>query len=518
MRYALTAEQVRDREMAAVDSGATSMKVLMERAGGALAAEVARRAPTGEIVVVTGKGNNGGDGWVAARALAEAGRAVRVLACAPPDELTGPAAQAAHTAARAGVAWAAAFDGDALLKALEGAAVVVDAVFGIGFAGTAREPYASAIAAMVAARDAGVLVVAADVPSGIDADTGAAQGPAVRASVTVTFSALKPGLLLHPGAAHAGKIAIADVELPVAQVPAGALEVWDPQDYRALLPATEPDAHKGSRGRVLVVAGSHRFAGAAVLAAAGAARMGAGYVIAAVPSPVVSVVQSALPHVVVADIGADDGGGFGPSAAAAVRRLAPHAAAVIVGPGIGLGEGAVALVSELIDGVEVPLVLDADALNALGTEWSRALKAREGRGATTIVTPHPGEAARLLGIKPGDVQANRPAAARCLVGARRVCVLKGARTIVAGARRAAVTRAGNPGMATAGTGDVLAGMLGTLLAQGLEPYEAGVLGAYLHGRAGDLAAADLTETCLVAGDLPTYLPAAVRELTGGSLG
>jgi len=518
MRYALTAEQVRDAEAAAVAAGVTSLEALMERAGGALAAEVARRAPTGEIVVVTGKGNNGGDGWVAARALAEGGRAVRVLACAPPDDLTGPAAVAAHTAAGAGVAWIGAFEADALRQAFAGADAVVDAVFGIGFTGAAREPYASAITAMVAAHDAGALVVSADVPSGIDADTGASQGSAVRASVTVTFSALKPGLLLHPGAAHAGKIIIADVGLPTVPVPAGALEVWDPQDYRALLPAAAADAHKGARGRVLVVAGSHRFAGAAVLAAAGAARMGAGYVIAAVPSPVVSVVQAALPHVIVADVKACAEGGFGRSAAVAVRELAVDADAVVVGPGIGLGEGAVALVTELIEHVDAPLVLDADALNALGTEWSRALAAREGRGATTIVTPHPGEAARLLGIKPGDVQANRPAAARCLVGARQVCVLKGARTIVAGARRAAVTRAGNPGMATAGTGDVLAGMLGTLLAQGLEPYEAGVLGAYLHGRAGDLAAAELTGTCLVASDLPAYLPAAVRELAAGPLG
>ncbi len=518
MRYALTAEQVRDAEAAAVASGVTSLEALMERAGGALAAEVARRAPEGEIVVVTGKGNNGGDGWVAARALADAGRAVRVLACAPPDELTGPAAEAAHTAARAGVTWADAFDGDSLPQALASARVVVDAVFGIGFTGAAREPYASAIEAIAAAHEAGVLVVAADVPSGVDADTGAAEGPAVRASVTVTFSALKPGLLLYPGAARAGKIVIADVGLPASTAPSGALEVWDPEDYRALLPGSKPDAHKGSRGRVLVVAGSHRFSGAAVLACAGAGRLGAGYVIAAVPSPVVSVVQSALPHVIVADVEAGADGGFGPSAAATVRELAADADAVVVGPGIGLGEGAVALVGELIDSVEVPLVLDADALNALGTEWPRALQAREGRGATTIVTPHPGEAARLLGIKPGDVQANRPAAARCLAGARRVCVLKGARTIVAGARRAAVTRAGNAGMATAGTGDVLAGMLGTLLAQGLEPYEAGVLGAYLHGRAGDRAAADLSETCLVASDLPAYLPAAVRELTAGPLG
>lgn len=518
MRYALTAEQIREAEAAAVAEGATSLEALMERAGGALAAEVARRAPTGEIVVVTGKGNNGGDGWVAARALAEAGRAVRVLACAPPGELTGPAGAAAHTAARAGVAWVDALEGGSLIELLTGAAAVVDAVFGIGFTGAAREPYASAIQAMVAARDTGALVVSADVPSGVDADTGAAQDVAVSASVTVTFSALKPGLILYPGAAHAGKIVIADVGLPAAAVPFGALEVWDPQDYRTLLPAAHPDAHKGSRGRVLVVAGSHRFAGAAVLAAAGAARMGAGYVIAAVPSPVVPVVQAALPHVIVADVVADTSGGFGPSAAATVRALAADADAVVVGPGIGLGEGAVALVGELIATVDAPLVLDADALNVLATEWSLALAAREGRGRATIVTPHPGEAARLLGIKPRDVQANRPAAARSLAAARRVCVLKGARTVVAGARRAAVTCAGNPGMATAGTGDVLAGMVGTLAAQGVEPYEAGVLGAYLHGRAGDLAAAAFTETCLVASDLPTYLPAAVRELTEVPLG
>jgi NAD(P)H-hydrate epimerase len=519
MRYALTADEIREVEAAAVARGDTTPEALMERAGGALAAEVARRAPEGEIVVVTGKGNNGGDGWVAARALAEVARAVRVLACAPPDTLAGPAAAAAHTAARAGVAWDDAREARVLARALETAAAVVDAVFGVGFAGVAREPYASAIDAIVAAGHAGALVVSADVPSGVDADSGAVTGAAVRAAVTVTFSAFKPGLLLYPGAAHTGEIVVADVGLAGdGPAPTGALEVWDGADYRALLPALPADVHKGSRGRVLVVAGSHRFAGAAVLAAAGAARMGAGYVVAAVPSPVVPVVQSALPHVIVADIEADAEGGFALSAAAAIRSLASEADAVVLGPGIGLGEGARALVAELVDSVEAPVVLDADALNALATAWPRALAARDGRGAATIATPHPGEAARLLGMTTGEVQADRPAAARRLAGARRACVLKGARTVVAGAGRAAVTLAGNPGMATAGTGDVLAGMLGTLAAQGLEPYEAGLLAAYLHGRAGDLAADALTERCLVSGDLTEYLPAAVRELLDPPLG
>ena len=379
MRYALTAEQIRGAEAAAVAAGVTSLEALMEHAGGALAAEVAHRAPEGDIVVVTGKGNNGGDGWVAACALAEAGRAVRVLACAPPEELAGPAAEAAFTAARAGVAWADAFERNALARTLEGAAVVVDAVFGIGFSGAAREPYASALRVIAAAQEAGAIVVAADVPSGVDTDTGATQGPAVRASVTVTFSSLKPGLLLYPGAAHAGTIVIADVGLPAAQVPPGALEVWDPTDYRAMLPGAAPDAHKGSRGRVLVVAGSHRFAGAAVLAAAGAARMGAGYVIAAVPSPVVTALQAALPHVIVADIEADADGNFGPTAAAAVRSLAADADAVVVGPGIGGGDGPRAVVFGIIDGVDVPLVLDADAQHAGDRVVARACGARGAR-------------------------------------------------------------------------------------------------------------------------------------------
>lgn len=502
MRYALTAGQMRAVEERAIAEGVATLEQLMELAGSALAAEVAARVPEGAIVVVCGPGNNGGDGWVAARRLHEAGRDVRVLALVAPDSLRGEAAGACRGALDAGVQWSALQD-DAPAMIAE-AATVVDAVFGFGFHGQVEEPVRSVLAAMAASS---ALVIAADVPSGVHADTGAATG-AVTADITVTFTAPKPGLLIYPGAGCAGEIVVADIGIPAewTAIPR-ALELPGTHDVVPVFPFPRPDDHKGSRGRVAVVAGSLTYPGAAVLAARGALALGAGFTVAVVPEPIADLVRASAPGILVRAIPAAADGSFG-SAEAVLASLA-DADAVVVGPGLTTAGAVREMVRRLLTEVATPLVLDADALNALdGTD---ALIARS---APLVIAPHPGEAARLLHSAGEVVQADRLAASDALCGEGMVCLLKGARTIVAGRDRRALIMAGNAGLAKAGSGDVLAGMIGTLLAQGVPAYDAAVLGAHLHGRAAEHGTQRLTMTCFTSADITTFLPDAVREVTG----
>jgi hydroxyethylthiazole kinase-like uncharacterized protein yjeF len=505
VKLALGSDAVRAAEDAAVSAG-VSLRELMERAGAALAAEVAALAPEGRVVVVAGKGGNGGDGWVAARRLTEDGRDVLVFAVEEPDALAGAAGEAAAAALAAGVPWCAGAV-DALVISLADAAVVIDAVFGVGLRDAPLPPYAEVLAAM---DDTDAPVVSADVPSGVDADTGRVPGAAVHADVTVAFGFPKPGLLLFPGAGLAGELVLADIGLPEPADLSGALEVWDWPDLAFLLPWPAATDHKGTRGAVLVVGGAPGMTGAACLAASGALRSGAGYVTVAVPSPSLAVVECKLTAPVKVGLPAGADGALDASATARVLELAERADAVVVGPGLGRSEGTRACVRALVRTLDRPLVLDADALWALIGDLD-SLKARR---ACTVLTPHAGEAASLLGMTREAVEADRPAVARALSGGPCVAVLKGARTLVSDGERVVVTMTGGPGLATMGTGDVLAGVVGTLLAQGLAPLEAAALAAHLHGAAGDAASEDLTPVCCTAEDVLTYLPEAVRALAG----
>ncbi len=504
--YALDATRARHAEEAAVAEHGLDLATLMQRAGTALAEEVGCRAPYGPVAVVAGAGNNGGDGWVAARELVSRGRSVTVVTAEPPDAIEGIAGDAARAAAAAGVdvqtvgAEALAADG------LAGNAVVIDALFGVGFAGPLRPPYGTWIDAINASE---ALVVSADVPSGVDASTGAVSEPTVQADVTVTFSAPKVGAIVYPGAEFAGELVVADIGIPMSLLgEPGNPEVWDHGEYRALLPTPAPDAHKNIRGRVLVIAGSGAFPGAAALTAMGAQRMGAGYVTVAVPESVVGVLQTKLTSAIVMGLPENPTQTVAAGVTDAILEVAQDFDAVVLGPGMTVAHGAVDVARALVSALEMPLVLDADGLNAL----IDSVDVVTSRTAPTVITPHPGELARLLDVTPAAVQSDRLAYGRTLSGEHLACVLKGAHTVVSGRGRQVVTLAGNPGLATAGTGDVLAGMVGALLAQGLEPFEAGALGAYLHARAGDHAAAELTTLSVVAEDVPAYIPPAIREL------
>jgi hydroxyethylthiazole kinase-like uncharacterized protein yjeF len=505
VKLALGSDAVRAAEDAAVSAG-VSLVELMERAGAALAAEVAAVVPEGRVVVVTGTGGNGGDGWVAARRLSEGGRDALVFALAEPDALSGAASAAAAAALVAGVTWRTGAV-DALVLELADAAVVVDAVFGVGLRDAPRPPYADAL---VAIDDADAPVVSADVPSGVDADTGAVPGAAVQADVTVAFGFPKPGLLLFPGAGQAGELVVADIGLPGPPDPSGALEVWDWSDIAYLLPWPAETDHKGVRGAVLVVGGAPGMTGAVCLAASGALRVGAGYVTVAVPAPTLAVVECKLTAPVKAGLPSGPDGALDAAATGRLLELAERADVVVLGPGLGRSDGTRACVRALVRELDRPLVLDADALWALAGDMGPL----RDRHAPTVLTPHAGEAASLLGITREAVEADRPAAVRALSGGACVALLKGARTLISDGRRVVVTMTGGPGLATMGTGDVLAGVVGALLAQGLPALEAAALAAYLHGAAGDAASDDLTPVCCTAEDVLTYLPEAVRALVG----
>lgn len=507
MRYALTEESARRAEERAVSDLGISLADLMQRAGSALSEQIERRIPFGQIAVVCGAGSNGGDGWVAARALARSGREVRVFTALEPDNIAGIAGDAARAAVSEGTPFEMV-DGALEVSALNGYAAVIDAIFGIGFSGPVRQPYSTWIDAINAS---GATVFSADLPSGVETDTGNVDGHAVQADVTVTFSAPKIGVLLYPGAGFAGEVVVADIGVPWEYLgAAGDVEVWDPADYAALLPHHAPNIHKNSRGRVLIVAGSGAFPGAAVLAAMGAQRAGAGYVTLAVPESIAQIAQMKLTSAVVLGLPENPSRTLASKVAEEIIDTAREYDAVVVGPGITLAHGAILVVRKLVSELAAPLVLDADGLNAMVD----AVPALRGRTAPTVITPHPGELARLLDTTPAEVQADRLSYGTSLTGPRFACVLKGAHTIVSGRGRHVVNLAGGTELATAGTGDVLAGMVGALLAQGLEPFEAGALAAHLHGRAGEFAAAELTDRCVLAEDLPAFLPAATADLLG----
>jgi ADP-dependent NAD(P)H-hydrate dehydratase / NAD(P)H-hydrate epimerase len=505
MRYLLTGEQARAAEARAVATG-VALSELMDRAGSSVAAEVTALVPRGRVVVAAGAGNNGGDGWVAARRLHEAGRDVIVLTAAAADQLPSPAREAVRDAVEAGVPWRNVDGGAQAAGTLEGASVVVDALLGIGLHGAPRQPFADLIRAI---NHVGVPVVAVDVPSGVDSDTGEAPGAAVNAGVTVTFSAPKVGCILYPGASFTGELVVADIGLDPAFLRSeGAPESWDVVDYARHLPRPHWNDRKGTRGRVLVVGGSLGLTGAVCLAAGGALRSGAGFVTVAVPRSSLSVVETKLTAPVKLGLPADGAGAMSLEAVGVVLEAASRADAVVLGPGLGRAAQTGEAIRALVERLDIPLLIDADALYALGDD----LGAVAGRTAPTVLTPHAAEAARLLGATPEKVDADRLAAVRALAVGRATAVLKGPATLIAGGGRIVVNPTGGPGLATLGTGDVLSGIVGALLARGMLALDAAVLGAYLHGAAGDSAALGLTALCCTAEDVAAHLPSAVRPL------
>lgn len=473
---------------------------LMERAGAGLAEAVAARAPTGRVVVVAGTGNNGGDGLVAARLLRGLGREVDVLALGDPAGWRG---DAAANLERLPGEPPDRFEA----AALDGAAAVVDAMLGTGFSGAPREPVAGAIAAVNAAGEAGVAVVACDVPSGVDASTGEAPGAAVAADATVTFAAAKPGLWIAPGKRLAGALTVVDIGIPRGAPGEAAIGLITPRVLE-LVPRRGADSTKFTAGSVLVCGGSTGLSGAPALAALAAARAGAGYVTAAVPASLDQILSTRLLEVMTLPL-AEREGGLSTEALGALLARDGREDALVLGPGLGRSGPAAELARAAAARSALPLVLDADGLNA----HAGRLADLAARDAPTILTPHGGELARLLGCDGDEVLAHRLALAReAAAAARAVLVLKGDDTLVAHPDgRVAVSPGGAPALATAGTGDVLSGTVAALLAKRMEPWAAACAGVLAHVRAGRLAAAETGSEGVLASDVAARLPAALAR-------
>jgi len=502
------AAEMREIDRVAIQELGVPSLTLMDRAGRAVAeAAEALAGPRGRVLVVAGGGNNGGDGYVAGRLLRGAGRDARVLALVPAARLSPDARAVREQAERAGVP----VDDVGELAPLETGVgdVVVDALLGTGLARAPEGAFARAIERIEAARISGARVLAVDVPSGLSADTGRPPGACVRADRTITFAFLKRGLVLHPGAALAGEVLVADIGIPpeaARRVPAGC-ELLVELEARLLVPERAPDAHKGDAGRVVVVAGSAGKTGAAHLALTGALRGGAGLVTLAARADAVPLALAGRPEAMSVALP-----GAGPLARAdlgALLAVAKGAGALVVGPGIPRGLETGELVRALVERARVPAVLDADALNALA-EHAELLRPFEG---PVVLTPHPGEMARLCGTTIEAVQADRIGIAAERARAwNAVVVLKGAGTVVASpSDPPTVIGAGTPGLATGGTGDVLAGLTGALLAGGLTPFTAARAAAFVHGRAGEWAVRRTGVRGLVAGDLGEAIGAVWAE-------
>jgi len=483
---------------------------LMERAGAGVTRAVERLVPDGPAVVVCGKGNNGGDGLVVARLLRDAGREVTVLCTAPPDEFTGDAQDNLQR-----------LPGDAPLDlaqgvaALGGASVIVDALLGTGFAGEPRGAVAEAIDAI---ESSSAPVVSVDIPSGVDASTGVVSGAAVHAARTVTFHAAKPGLYIHPGKAHAGEIEVLDIGIPRGAPSDAELGLITSAILR-LLPRRTADSTKFSSGHVLVAGGSRGLTGAPRMAALGAMRAGAGYVTACVPASLQSIIVSGGPPELMTRGLPDENGVLTPAGVEVVLEASRRGGALALGPGLGRGEHAIAFARALAARAEVPLVLDADGLNAhadSGAHGAGHIDDLAARDAATVLTPHPGELARLLDTDTAHIARERLAHARLAAErARAVVVLKGDDTLVADpSGMVAVSAGDSPALATAGTGDVLCGVIAALLAQGLPSFAAAAAGVLLHAEAGRLAArAQGAPEGVIASDVIASLPAARTVVT-----
>lgn len=539
--YVVTAEEMRRIDRHTIDSIGIPAMVLMENAGRAIAEEVlasiAERRLSGQGVspadrqagagcgkevppvfsgvpryryakerwlVLAGKGNNGGDGFVAARHLLEAGVEAEAALALPVEQLEGEARQQAEMAARFGVPCFPASKPEAVpWHRYTG---IVDALLGTGTQGAPREPYAGLIRA---ANESGLPIVAADIPSGLCADTGAVHDPCIRAERTVALAFLKRGLMQYPGAEAAGRVTVRAIGIPsrLAEEFDVRVTVADEEALAERLGLNvnrkrRTNTHKGTYGHVLAAVGSEVMSGAGILCVKSALRGGCGLATWAVPGSLAPSLIGLVPEAMLAPLPDSQGKGWSGTDPLQLAALAGSRDVLVAGPGMGRWQGDTAWLRTVWQNTGCPLVLDADALNMLAdapdfASWPR-------RGAPTVLTPHPGEMARLAGLTTAEVQADRIGLAQRFAQEHGITlVLKGARTLTAAANGDVwINVTGNPGMATGGAGDVLAGVIASLLAQGHSAEQAAAFGVYLHGAAGDRAAAARSSAAsLIAGDI-----------------
>jgi len=486
---------------------------LMESAGqSCVDAIISGFGPAGSAVIVAGSGNNGGDGYVIARLLRQAGWRVSVYVLAERSRISGDAATNLERLPLDSVAFCP-LEGQLAGRyrdEIARAEVIVDAMLGTGLRSDVSGVYREAVGIINAS---GRPVLAVDIPSGIHGTTGRVLGEAVRATLTVTFACAKLGQVLFPGAEYTGRLVVADIGIPPQVMEAASgYDLLNEESIRPLLRRRDRQAHKGHFGHCLVIAGSTGKTGAAALSANSAVRAGSGLVTLAVAESLHNILETKTTEVMTVPLPDSNSGHVSSSAYPAIERLLPGMDALALGPGLGRHPGTTALVQTIVESVALPMVIDADGLNALADDISIL---RRKKSATTILTPHPGEMARLLGASVPDVEADRILVAREFARNFGVyLVLKGSRTIIASPTgTAAVNGSGNPGMASGGMGDVLTGIIVSLLGQRYPAWDACRLGVFIHGYAADMVAEEKGEIGISATDVQEKIPYAYAKLS-----
>lgn len=488
--------------------------ILMENAGIKLYRHIIERCgQNGRVCVICGKGNNGGDCYAASRHLCLNGCDVAVFSACDEADLRGDALINYRIAKNMGIDIKSAV-GERGIEEFASAAsdcdILVDGLFGTGIAGELTGTYRRIVETI---NEYAPYVISADMPSGLDPDTGRIMGVCVNADITVAFSLPKMGFYLYPGASCTGKVVVEDISIPPALTGSGDIDVdlVEKDDIAKLFPRRSGDANKGTFGRALIIAGSKHMMGAAAMCTMSALRSGAGIVEAAVPSSIQQRVSLAAVEAIVCGLD-DEGGMFSCRCGDKITEMLKGSTSFAFGPGIAQGGDLFKLLQRVIEEADVPGVIDADGLNLLSCDTEILKKAK----STMVLTPHPGEMARLLQTDTAYVQNDRIGCARGFAKKYGVVlVLKGADTVISSPDgRIFINSTGNPGMAKGGSGDVLTGMIVSLMAQGIKPLEAAKAGVYLHGLAGDMASSDMGEYGMKAGDIIEHVPAAIRAVSG----
>ncbi len=512
----LKPEEMAKADRAAVEVAGISSLELMEKAGlevARVARQMLSESGGNSVAIWSGTGNNGGDGFVAARYLGrDSSLDVSVFVVGSADRLRNDAKVNFKRLENSAVKVFEVNTDEKVSQFLERAPrfdLVVDAVFGTGFRGEATGIHASVIEAI---NEYGAPILSVDIPSGVCGNTGSAKGPAVAATKTVTFQVPKVGIVQYPGAAFAGELEIVDIGIPenlIEKVAESRIYLLDEGFVLDILPVRAPDAHKGSCGRVLVIGGSTGLTGAVALCAQACLRAGAGVVTAGIPESLNLIMEVKLTEVMSMPLPDTGRGSLSVKAVGPVLESVNKFDVMAIGPGLGRDTEAVEFVREILQKAQKPVVLDADGLNAL-VGSTEILSERK---QDTIITPHPGEMARLMGISPGEVQADRVSTAlKAAHDWKCVVVLKGAGTLIAEpAGRLYVNSSGNPGMASAGMGDVLTGCVAAFVARGLPVFDAAAAGAFIHGHAADLSAALNATEGMIARDVIGCIPLAMRR-------
>ncbi|MGB4504345.1 MAG: NAD(P)H-hydrate dehydratase [Syntrophaceticus sp.] len=496
--------------------------ILMENAGLGIVDVIVNRCfrgkPQGKkVVIVAGPGNNGGDGFVVGRHLFNRGALVKFIISTSPENYSGDAAVNFKIINDMGLPYQVLQPGliNDIKTTIKETDLIVDALFGTGFKGVPREPLVSLIRMI---NETGNPVLSVDIPSGLEADTGRVAGECIKAVITVTMGMPKIGLYLSPGAQYTGEVVVGDISFPpeLKSEEGGDYYLVDKEMVARELPMRLPDQHKGDFGHVVVIGGTRGYTGAAALASNAALRGGAGLVTAVVPEQLYPIAAVKLTETMTYPAAGSRGGGFSSTCRESIQQILEKATVLAVGPGLGQDAETAEFLEDLLMNTRIPLVLDADALNIIARKkylLTTAPLAEQRKH--WILTPHPGEMARLCGVSISEIQSNRlEYAAQASREWGVVVVLKGNRTVITGPGSPLfINPTGNPGLASGGTGDVLAGLIASFLAQGLSPEKAAVCGVFIHGLAADQIADKKGAAGMIAGDLLEEIPVVIENLS-----